>query len=96
MLAALGTIAEQQAKGTEATARAVIHLLDYCVTHPDATIRYHASDMILWIHTMHRISPQVKQEVGLGDTFSSETNLPVNLRPEMAPFSTQQPSCATH
>jgi hypothetical protein len=51
MLIALGTIAEQQTNGTEATARAVVHLLDYCVTHPDATIRYRASGMILWIHS---------------------------------------------
>jgi hypothetical protein len=26
-------------------------LLDYLATHPDATIRYHASDMILHIHS---------------------------------------------
>jgi hypothetical protein len=26
-------------------------LLDYLETHPDATIRYHASDMILIIHS---------------------------------------------
>jgi hypothetical protein len=51
MLVALGTIAEQQAKETEATAHAVIHLLDYCATHHDATLRYHASEMILWIHS---------------------------------------------
>jgi hypothetical protein len=51
MLVALGTIAEQQTKRTEATAGAVVHLLDYCVPHPNATIRYKASDMILWIHS---------------------------------------------
>ena len=27
------------------------HFLDYCHTHPDATIRYKASDMILWVHS---------------------------------------------
>jgi hypothetical protein len=26
-------------------------LLDYLATHPDAAIRYHASDMILQIHS---------------------------------------------
>jgi hypothetical protein len=26
-------------------------LLDYIATHPDAIIRYHASDMILHIHS---------------------------------------------
>ena len=30
---------------------AAIHLLNYCATHPDATIRFHSSDMILHIHS---------------------------------------------
>jgi hypothetical protein len=51
MLPAIGTIAAQQAHGTEATAAAVTHLLDYTATHPNATIRYQASDMILKIHS---------------------------------------------
>jgi hypothetical protein len=51
LLVALGTIAEQQAKGTEAAARAILHLLNYCRTYPDATLRYHASEMVLWIHS---------------------------------------------
>jgi hypothetical protein len=51
ILNALGSIAAQQANATEATAKAVKHLLDYCHTHPDATIRYHASDMILRVHS---------------------------------------------
>jgi hypothetical protein len=35
---------------TEKTRAATNLLLDYLATHPDATIRYHASDMILHIH----------------------------------------------
>jgi hypothetical protein len=51
LLVALGTIAKQQVKWTEATAWAILHL-NYCATHPDAsTLRYHASEMILWIHS---------------------------------------------
>jgi hypothetical protein len=49
MLVAIGTIASQQAKGTEATMQAAVQLLNYAATHPDATIRYHKSDMILHI-----------------------------------------------
>jgi hypothetical protein len=49
MLVALGTLASAQAKGTEATMDATTHLLNYCATHPDAKIRYHASDMTLHI-----------------------------------------------
>jgi hypothetical protein len=51
MLVALGTIAAQQANGTEATADAIVRLLNYCETHPVSTIRYRASDMILRIHS---------------------------------------------
>ena len=51
MLVALGTIAAAQTKGTKATMRALAHLLDYAASHPDTTIRYHASDMILTVHS---------------------------------------------
>jgi hypothetical protein len=40
MLVALRTISAQQANGTEATANAIIQLLNYCATHPVSTIRY--------------------------------------------------------
>lgn len=29
---------------------AIVQLLNYCATHPDATVRFHASDMVLHIH----------------------------------------------
>jgi hypothetical protein len=45
------TIATEQTKDTEKTQAATNQLLDYLETHPDATIRYHASDMILHIHS---------------------------------------------
>ncbi len=51
MLVALGTIAATQATGTKYTNTIVNHLLDYCHTHPDATLRYRASDMVLKIHS---------------------------------------------
>jgi hypothetical protein len=51
MLVALGTLASAQTKGTEATAEAITQLLNYSTTHPDATVRYHASDMHLHIHS---------------------------------------------
>jgi hypothetical protein len=38
-------------KGDQKTQAATNQLLDYLATHPDATIRYHASDMILHIHS---------------------------------------------
>jgi hypothetical protein len=46
MLVALNAIAAAQAKGTQATLKACRRLLDYAATHPNARIRFHASDMI--------------------------------------------------
>jgi hypothetical protein len=51
MLVALGSLASEQSKGTEATLEAATQLLNYAATHPEATIRFHKSDMILHIHT---------------------------------------------
>jgi hypothetical protein len=51
MLTAIGTLALQQTNGTKATLQALTQLLNYCSTHPDATIRYIASDMILHVES---------------------------------------------
>jgi hypothetical protein len=47
---AISAIASRQAQGTEAMANACHQLLDYITTHPNAGIRYLASDMILAVH----------------------------------------------
>jgi len=49
LLTALGTVAMQQAHGTIKTMEAITKLLNYCATHPNATIWYHPSNMILWV-----------------------------------------------
>jgi hypothetical protein len=41
----------EQPKATAATWDKIIKLLNYCTTHLEATLRYHASDMILNIHS---------------------------------------------
>jgi hypothetical protein len=51
VLMPLNDIATEQTKATEKTQAATNQLLDYVATHPEATIRYHASDMILHIHS---------------------------------------------
>jgi hypothetical protein len=51
ILMPLNDIATEQTKATEKTQAATNQLLDYLATHPDATIRYHASYMILHIHS---------------------------------------------
>jgi hypothetical protein len=47
----INDIAAEQTKVTEKTQATTNQILDYLATHPDATIRYHASDMILNIHS---------------------------------------------
>jgi hypothetical protein len=47
----INVLASEQSKATEVTADKVIKLLNYCNTHPETKIRYHASDMILHIHS---------------------------------------------
>jgi hypothetical protein len=51
MLVALGTIASQQYKGTQAMAQVITQLFNYAAAHPDATVRYHASEMYLHVHS---------------------------------------------
>ncbi len=51
VLMALSSIASKQTKGTTNTMDKTKQLLDYLATHPDATIRFRASDMILNIHS---------------------------------------------
>jgi hypothetical protein len=51
MLAAIGTIAMSQADPTVSTLAAITHLLNYCATHPEATLLYRASDMVLHVES---------------------------------------------
>jgi hypothetical protein len=47
----INVLASEQTKATSDTADKVIKLLNYCNTHPETKIRYHASGMILYIHS---------------------------------------------
>ena len=51
MLAALGSIATQQASPTSNTMRKIKQLLDYAATHPDAAVTYWSSNLILADHS---------------------------------------------
>jgi hypothetical protein len=44
-------LASEQSHAIEVTAGKIIKLLNYCNTHPETKTRYHASDMILHIHS---------------------------------------------
>lgn len=49
ILVALNTLASAQSQGTADTLDALTQLLNYCASHPDATICFHKSDMILHV-----------------------------------------------
>eukprot|EP00957_Ditylum_brightwellii_P057218 4335667-Ditylum_brightwellii.AAC.2 len=48
---AINTIIAQQGNLTINIAKDMVHLLNYCSTHPDAVLRYSTSRMILHIHS---------------------------------------------
>jgi hypothetical protein len=47
----INVLAYAQSKATAITADKVIKLLNYYTTHPETKIRYHASNMIIYIHS---------------------------------------------
>jgi hypothetical protein len=47
----INLLASEQSNATEVTADKVIKLLNYCNTHPETKTHYHASAMILHIHS---------------------------------------------
>ncbi len=51
VLMALSTIASEQTKGTKRTLEKAYQVLDYLATHPNATVKFRASDMIMNIHS---------------------------------------------
>jgi hypothetical protein len=81
MLVALSSLAAAQTKGTQKTAEACTKLLNYAATHPNATVRYKASKMVLHIHSdaSYLSEPQARSRVGgyfyLGD---GSQNPPIN------------------
>jgi hypothetical protein len=79
MLISLNAIAAAQKNGTQATVQALVHFLNYCVTHPDATLPYRASDMILHIHSdaTYLNETKARSRVG-GHHFLGDRASPIN------------------
>jgi hypothetical protein len=69
VLMPLNDIATAQTKATEKTQVATNKLLDYLSTQPDATIRYHASNMTLHIHSDASYLPVSNARSRLGGLF---------------------------
>jgi hypothetical protein len=80
VLMPLNDIATEQTKETEKTQAATNQLLDYLATHPDANIRYHASDMILHIHSDASYLSFSNARSRLGGLFYWKTNPPTKMR----------------
>ena len=51
MLTAIGELATEQSQATKVTMEKLAQLLNYCASHPDATVRFTASDMILAVES---------------------------------------------
>ena len=85
LLVPLGTLAASQTKPTKAIETAVNRLLDYCASHPNATVRFTASGMILNMHSnaSYLSEPKVRSRVG-GHFFLSSK--PIS-RPKLEPGS---------
>ena len=66
MLVALSTLSAQQANATAKTAEAITKFLNYAASHPDAKIRFHASDMRLKTHVdaSYLTEPQARSRAG--------------------------------
>jgi hypothetical protein len=66
IIMALSEISSQQSAPTENTMKRVNQFLDYMWTHPDAKIRYRASDMILNVHSdaSYLSAPKARSRAG--------------------------------
>ena len=66
MLQTLNDLATAQTRGTQATATAMTHFLNYCATHPNAVLRFKASDMLLHIHSdaSYLSAPEARSQAG--------------------------------
>jgi hypothetical protein len=76
VLMLLNDIATEQTKATEKTQASTNQLLDYLATNPDATIRYHASYMILHIHSNASYMSVSNARSSLGGLFFLENKSP--------------------
>jgi hypothetical protein len=94
LLVALNSLAAKQSKGTENTAKAIIQVLNYCATHLDATLRYHASGMVLHIDSdaSYLSMPKARSCVGghhyLSSNSCDPTKAPTTNPPPNGPIHT--------
>ena len=92
ILVALNSIVAEQADSTEATTKAVTQLLNYVAMHSEAITRYHASGMIIQIHSNASFlsEPVTKRRAGgyhfLGMALVDPNKAPLKRPPLNGPF----------
>ena len=66
LLLSLSDLSVEQSAGTEKTWNKIIWLLNYVASHPDASIRYVASNMILHVHSnaSYLSAPRARSRAG--------------------------------
>ena len=74
MLVALSSIASEQAKPTATTMKKIKQFLDYASTQEEAVLTYHASDMILAIHSDASYLSEAKARSRAGGHFFMSNN----------------------
>jgi hypothetical protein len=81
LLVPLSVLASQLSTTTTTTINDVSHLLDYCITHPEFSIRYFASNMQLKIHSdaSYLSEPKAKSILGGYFNLGNKTNSPKKL-----------------
>ena len=86
MLVALSAIGSEQSHATQQTLDDTTWLLDYAASHRDATIRYHASNMILHLHSdgSHLSETRARSRAG-GHHFLSDLSADPSKPPLVPP-----------
>jgi hypothetical protein len=81
LIMTINVLASEQSKATAFTADKVIKLINYCNTHPETKIRYHASDMILHIQSDASYLSEKESKSRTGGFFymGSSTTPTINL-----------------
>jgi hypothetical protein len=94
LLVPLSALASQLSTATTTTIKAVSHILDYCSTHLESTIRYFASDMQLKIHSdaSYLSEPKAKSRIGGYFFLGGKSDSRIKLSPMALSCATQQSS----
>ena len=68
--------------------RRTYHFLDYVTTHPDATVKFHASDMVLWAHSdaSYLSEPKARSRAGGFYYLSSKPTYPITSNQPAPPL----------